>query len=441
MTRNDVLAWCRAQALFPGGGPVTAALSGGADSVAMLHLLLSLQDALGITVSAAHFNHRLRGGASDGDEAFCRALCARLGVSLRVGGADVAALAARRGCGVETAARDARYEFLLAGGGTVATAHTADDNLETMLLHLTRGAALRGLGGIPPRRGRIVRPILCLTRDDVLDYLATCGLPHVEDETNAADGCPRNRLRHHAVPLLRDENHRAVRAALDAACSLRADEAFLQAPADALLAGARRDGGWDAAALAGASQPLRLRALRRLLEDGGVRSLTQRHLEAAERLLSAGPSASLALPGLTLRRQYGLLVCGPAPDGAFEPFGLAVPGRHALPGGRVLACDGPFPYGGEPGLCLALPGPYTVRPRAAGDTLRLRGGRKTLKKWMIDRKLPAALRGGLPVFVRGGRVAAAWGVGADPDFRPQPGALCCRITILERGRQDDDTPL
>ena len=437
MVQSDVLAWCRAEGLFLRGGPVTAALSGGADSVAMLHLLLSLQEALGITVTAAHFNHRLRGAASDGDEDFCRRLCSRLGVPLLVGAGAVVS----RSGGLEASAREARYRFLLSCPGTVATAHTADDNLETMLFRLARGTALRGLGGIPPRRGRIVRPILCLTREQVLGYLAEHRLPHREDATNHTDFCARNRIRHHAVPPLRAENPAAAAAALDAARALREDESFLQSLAGQLLCDARRDGGWDAAALAAAARPVRLRALRQLLEEHRCREVNRRHLEAAERLLAAGPSASLALPGLTLRRQYGLLVCGTAPDGAFVPFSLAVPGRYPLPGGRVLACDGPFPYGGEPGLCLAMPGPYTVRSRQSGDTLRLSGGRKTLKKWMIDRKLPAAERDGLPVFVCGGEVAAAWGVGVDPAFRPAVGQPCCRITILPSRRCDDDTSL
>lgn len=164
MTADKVLRWCRSQNLFPGGGPVTAALSGGADSVAMLRILLELSGVLGITVTAAHFNHHLRGAASDRDEDFCRGLCEKLGVPLRVGGADVAALARARGQGVETAAREARYAFLLEGEGTVATAHNADDNLETLLLHLVRGAGLHGLAGIPPRRGDIVRPLLTTSR-------------------------------------------------------------------------------------------------------------------------------------------------------------------------------------------------------------------------------------------------------------------------------------
>ena len=155
---SKILAWCREQALFPSGAHVVCAVSGGADSVAMLHALCALRAELGITVSAAHFNHRLRGAESDRDEAFVRTLCQTLGVSLSVSGADVAAHAARTGESVEEAARELRYAFFAQLDGLIATAHTADDNLETVLLNLTRGTSLRGLCGIPPKREHIVRP-------------------------------------------------------------------------------------------------------------------------------------------------------------------------------------------------------------------------------------------------------------------------------------------
>ena len=437
MTADKVLGWCRAQNLFSEGGAVTAALSGGADSVAMLRLLLELADPLGITVTAAHFNHHLRGAESDADEAFCRRLCAQWGVSLRVGGADVAALAKERGVGLETAARDARYAFLLEEPGLVATAHNADDNLETVLLHLTRGAALRGLGGIPPRRGRVVRPVLCLTRAEILDYLREKGIPHVEDATNETDFCPRNRLRRTVTPRLREENPNLAAAVLETSLRLREDEAYLDALAQEALDAARRDGGWSASALASLPRPLRLRALRAILEEHGAHDLGLRHLEAAEALLTAGPSARIDLPGLSLRRQYDLLRTDPVPDPGFEPFALPVGGSHALPGGRLLRCSDPFPYGGEAGLCLRWDGPVTVRTRQPGDRLHLKGGTKPVKAWMIDRKIPAALRSGVPVLEREGTVAAVWGVGVDPDFAPRPGQLCCRVELLEETKTKD----
>lgn len=429
MIRAKVLRWCREQGLFAPGSVVTAAVSGGADSTAMLHLLLSLREPLGIQVRAAHFHHHLRGPEADRDEAFCRGLCDGWGVELTCGGADVAAYAKARHLGLESAARALRYQFFESLGGPVATAHTADDNLETLLLHLTRGAALRGLGGIPPARGNIVRPVLCLTRAEIEAYLAENGLDFVSDSTNDLDFCPRNRVRRHVVPALQAENPAAAEAALAAAAALRADEALLQSQADQWLEKSRLPGGLSAAILSQAPKPLRLRALRRVLEAAAPGRLTSAHLEAADALLSAGPSAGADLPGLRLRREYEKLLWTAPENWEFSPFFLPFGASRPLPGGRTIRAAGPFPYDGRPGLCLVLPAPPLVRPRQSGDRLRLAHGEKSLKALMIDKKIPAARRGGVPVLESDGVIAAVWGVGSDPRFRPQMGQLCCRIEI------------
>ena len=185
------------------GEPVLVALSGGADSVALLRAL----QALAYPVRAFHLNHCLRGAESDRDEAFCRALCAGLGVPLTVERIDVAAARAA-GEGIEAAARRIRYARLTAAaqGAKIATAHTADDNLETMLFHLVRGTGPKGLAGIPPVRGQVIRPLLGVTRAAVEAYLHALGQDYVTDSTNADDAYTRNRIRHEVVPVLRQIN-------------------------------------------------------------------------------------------------------------------------------------------------------------------------------------------------------------------------------------------
>ena len=182
--RAEVLAWMQAQRMTEPGDTVVCAVSGGADSVSMLHVLLSLQDTLGIRVEAAHFNHHLRGAESDRDEAFVRQLCALLGVPLHTDGGDVQARAAQTHESLEEAARKLRYAFFDTLPGLVATAHTQDDNLETVLLNLTRGTGLAGLTGIPPKRGRLIRPMLVCTRAQIEAYLAEHGFSYVTDSTN-----------------------------------------------------------------------------------------------------------------------------------------------------------------------------------------------------------------------------------------------------------------
>lgn len=428
MLTDKVWNWCRAQQLLAPGDAVTVALSGGADSVALLHILLQLP----LRVSAAHFNHHLRGAESDRDEAFCQELCAVWNVPLRCGGADVSALAQLWGTGVETAARKARYDFF-GSSETIATAHHGDDNLETLLLHLTRGSALRGLGGIPPRRDNIIRPLLCANRREILEYLAVHRLPHVEDSTNAVPLCGRNRLRLDVMPALYRENPAAADAALATAGLLREDEALLEDLAHSLLRTAEAAGGWQVAPLAEAPRPLRLRALRQLLEDAGARELSLRHLEAAERLLTAGPSSSLNLPGVILRRQYDLLCTAVKPAvSPLEPALLPLGGVLPLPDGWTLRCDGPHPHVPGPGLHLVLDTPPLVRSRRSGDRLHRSGGTKTVRALLIDKKIPAALRDAIPVLEVDGRLVAVWGVGADPAFLPRPGQRCYTINLYTK---------
>ena len=154
--QNKLYSFLRQQNMVQPGDTVICAVSGGADSVALLFAFYLLKDKLQITLEAAHFNHHLRGAESDGDEAFVKELCDRYDIPLHLGGAEVTA--GKKG--LEAAARDARYAFLQGLNGKIATAHTADDNAETVLMHLIRGTGLKGLGGISPVRGNIIRPML-----------------------------------------------------------------------------------------------------------------------------------------------------------------------------------------------------------------------------------------------------------------------------------------
>ncbi len=202
----------------PAGGAVVA-VSGGADSVALLRAMLDA-GATGVTV--AHFNHRLRGAESDADEAFVRGLAATLGVPFRLGSADVTAVADAGRENLEAAARRLRYGWLAdvareTEAGWVATGHTADDQAETVLHRIIRGTGLQGLRGIAAARELgvgvwLYRPLLAVTRADVLDYLRELGQPFREDATNADLGLTRNRIRHELLPLLKSFNPEVVAA-------------------------------------------------------------------------------------------------------------------------------------------------------------------------------------------------------------------------------------
>ena len=196
---NGISDMLRQYRMVQPGDRVICAVSGGADSVALLFAMYLLKEKLGITLEAAHFNHGLRGEESNRDEAFVKALCERYDITLHLASGNVTA--GKKG--LEAAARDARYAFFATLPGKIATAHTADDNAETVLMHMVRGTGLKGLGAIAPMRDRLIRPMLLITRQQVLDFLEEYHLSYVTDSSNDTDQFLRNRLRHHAPPGLR----------------------------------------------------------------------------------------------------------------------------------------------------------------------------------------------------------------------------------------------
>ena len=196
--------------LIPPGSGVLCALSGGADSMYLLCRLLEGRRAGGYRVCAAHYNHNLRCAAA-ADEQFVRDWCGAHEIPLLVGSGDVAGEARRSGDGLEARGRAMRYAFLEEAAEEldcqlIATGHHAGDNAETVLLHLVRGCGLQGLTGIPERRGRLIRPMLAITRGEILAYLNEHAVPHVEDESNSDPAYTRNFLRTRVMPLLEQVN-------------------------------------------------------------------------------------------------------------------------------------------------------------------------------------------------------------------------------------------
>jgi tRNA(Ile)-lysidine synthase len=288
------------------GETLLVGLSGGPDSVALLDALALLRRPRGFRLVAAHLDHGLRpGSAADAD--FCRALCARLDVALRAGAADVRGRAARERGGLEQAARRERYAFLrrLAAAeqaSAIAVAHTRDDQAETLLLRLLRGAGSTGLGGMRARRGRLLRPLLGVSRETVLAHLRERGLDWLEDPTNADLAHRRNRVRHELLPYLESRFNPRVREGLARAATLLADEAaHLRADAGALLRRiARRED--DAlvlrrAGLAQAPAALARATIREALRRaGGLSGVRAVHVERVRQLARRPPGAQRRLP-------------------------------------------------------------------------------------------------------------------------------------------------
>ena len=403
--RNKLLRMIRQYDMMAPGDTVICAVSGGADSVALLFAMYLLRDKLDIRLEAAHFNHHLRGEESDGDEAFVREFCGRYDIPLHVGSAEV-----RPGKkGLEAAAREARYGFLRRLPGKIATAHTADDNAETVLMHLLRGTGLRGLGGIQPISGNVIRPMLSITRQEVEAFLEEYHLPHREDSSNASDAFLRNRIRHTVMPLLKSENPRLAENLSLMALRLREDEDSLAAQSDfPTLPGVQT--------LKSMPKAQRSRCIERFLKDSGVREPEDSHISAVEGLMfSDKPSARVNLPGgVTVSRRYDRLEAQahrPRP----EPVALTCPGE-AVYGDYRVTCVPADKIVNAPDTFTVHPvGTLTLRPRESGDTIRLSGGTKSLKKLFIDRKIPAAMRERIPVLCDERGVLGVYSIGVHAD--------------------------
>ena len=403
--QNKLYSFLLRQNMLQPGDTVICAVSGGADSVAMLFAFYLLKEKLNISLEAAHFNHHLRGAESDGDEAFVIAFCDRYDIPLHLGGAQV-----KPGeKGLEAAARDARYGFLRSLKGKIATAHTADDNAETVLMHLVRGTGLKGLGGITPIQGNVIRPMLKCTRQDVEAFLEEWCLDYVRDSSNETDAFLRNRLRHHVMPLLKQENPKLAENLSQMALRLREDEAFLSGQAAfETLPGVEE--------LRAMPNALRSRCLERFLKEQGVREPEERHIALTEALVfSEKPSARASLPGgITVARCYDRLEVireGENPDA----ITLTCPGEVSF-GKFLVSCQPATEIVQTPDTFTVVPeGTITVRSRQSGDNIRLSGGTKSLKKLFIDRKIPAAHRASLPVVADEHGVLGVYSIGTNLD--------------------------
>ena len=447
---------------------LAAAVSGGADSMALLRILLALQPEFGFVLSACHVNHGLRGETADRDEAFVRAECARLGVPLRV--FHAAEMADEVGLPSEHAGEDwarrlryACFERVLADGiDAVATAHTGSDQAETLLFRLARGTGLHGAAGIRPSRPGYLRPLLCLTRADTEAVCRACGERWVTDETNDADDYARNRLRHGALPALCGVNSAAERN-LARFCekAAKADEYFAR-QADALLASARAA---DAKSLPGGagyalrsgqpvwmSEPLRQAdplildmALHSLVEP--VRDAEEKYIRLLADLVEKGSGAVQLTDAVRFCARDGVLWRekadkntrrqGEKADGPKFEVSLPEGGDYPLPGGRKLhirvvsACfeektqgvhkkdlKNQADYAKINSICPVL----RLRCRQPGDRFRPagRGIDRELRKWMNEAGIPPRERDTLPLLAAGRQVLWVCGEGYADGLAPGP---------------------
>ncbi len=452
---------------------VVVAVSGGSDSVALAHLVAELDAAgeLG-AVGLAHFNHQLR-AAADADERFCVSIARSLGWPILTDREDVAARARRERRSTENAARRARHEFFARAqshfnADVVAVGHTRDDQAETFLLRLVRGAGPRGLAAMHPRNGPIIRPLLACRRGELRAYLDRQQIAYVEDETNRDVSIPRNRVRAELLPLLQERfNPGIVDVLADEAAVAREIWEWIETAADRLSAQAlpigstgAEDGArlWQLEIAALTAAPMALRRLvvwRAMIEAAGGRSVSFDHVEAALRLIAEEGDKAIDAPGQRVQRVGARLVLRGRPAGFVgrwtenqenpeNPenranlfrYPLSIPGEVQLPeAGCVVSAEigvgaGTTASGATPSSPQAaalavvrsdlLKGPLAVRNRRPGDRFRPIGlrGRKKLQDFFVDRKVARQERDRIPLVVdEADRIVWVAGYAIDDTFR------------------------
>ena len=456
---DSVLRTIRRHGMLPAGGRVAVALSGGPDSVALLHLLRALESRGELVVAgAAHFNHQLRAAAAE-DEAFCREITAQLGVTLEVGAGDVHASARAGKRSIEDAARRMRYEFLSAaahrlGADAVAIGHSRDDQAETFLLRVLRGSGTRGLGAIRPKAGLVIRPLLEVSRAELRQFAADEGLTFREDETNADVQFPRNRIRHELLPYLEREFTPGIVEVLAREAALAQDdedklsaEAIEKAASVVLSSTASLR--IDARELSSLHRALASRGARQTLQRmAGERFVGFQHVQRFLAFVREGaPGQAMSLPGQQAVHHGSTVLLGPEPERGvvvsnLQRLSLSVPGEVVLEGPGIAVSarwtdSTPSGGPGESVMIKGVTGALAVRFRSPGDRFEppgLGGRSKKLQDYLVDRKVARADRDFLPLVVDDAdRIVWVVGHGVAEGVlapEPSPGVILLKVRRL-----------
>ena len=409
--------------------------SGGADSSMLLYALYEIANERSLRIHAVHINHMLRGADADADEEFCRFTCERMQMPFFSKRFNVREMARDLGQSEEECARDVRYGFFSEIKGIIegahkdalvriATAHNATDNAETILFHLARGSGIRGMCGIPPvRDGHIIRPILSISKEQVLSYCSQLGIEYVTDATNSETVYTRNRIRHNILPELREINPSLEAAVLRLTESLRCDSRYLDDAADAYYSSLRQGNSviLTRENLLSLDLALRTRVMARFLDEAGS-GYEYTHIDSALSLVGRGGDFSLSLIGrvrLTCRDDVLSVEADTREcDDGFQEWEISLSeGENILPfGGRIFVCSDSrsiekiktqniYNLFIQQTLCGdTINNVFRARCRREGDIIFSGGHTHKLKKLFSDKKIPKSERHTLPVVERDGVV-------------------------------------
>ena len=458
---SKILEYSNEKEMLPESGLVLICVSGGADSMCLLEVMRHISYECGFSIAVAHYNHKLRGEESERDETFVLDICEEHGIPFYSGRGDVANYAKKHGLSIEEAARDMRYGFFFdtaekAGAVRIATAHTMDDNAETMIINLTRGAGVNGMSGIPPVRDIVIRPLLNTSGAEVAAFINERDIPYVEDSTNCLDIYTRNKVRHSIIPLIKDINPRFIEAAGTAAELFRADEEFIADIADLFIIDRCVGLTADASDIAVLPFSVSSRVIRKLC--GG--NLSFNHVKDVLALCAGkNPSASLSLPAMTVYREYERVVFDAKPAEKSIEFAPVYPTAGnsfiILGLGLKITCksviyDDNIDKPGSNGSMhrsvnktftsfifksIDICGKISVRSRCEGDFIKLKGqsGTKTLKKLFIEKRIPTRKRNLVPVISDDEGVLGIYGIGTGDRAIPKSGDSATVIIFEETG--------
>ena len=402
--KDIILNTIKRFSLIEKGDTVTVAISGGADSVALLHALNSVKDELEINLNAAHLNHLIRGQEADADALFVKSFCEKLGIHLFYDSRDVPEYAKQEGKSLELAAREVRYEFLSrVACGKIATAHTASDNLETMIFNLSRGTSIKGLCGIPVKRENVIRPLIACTRADVEEYCRSNSLDYVTDSTNLSDDYSRNKIRHNVIPILKEINPLVEISALRTSESLQQDCDYLDAEAEKMLYKYIDNDGLYVEDFENISPSKAKRVVKRYFEICYPSvMLESKHINNIFKICCE-KSGKINLPSnLFAIVSVGVLkfIDNEKSEVDFSVKIKKIKNVNNLFSINEIDCD-------------KIVGNWVLRTRQEGDKIRLqnRGVTKTLKKIFTENKVERNLRSKIPVIADEQGIIWVYGVG------------------------------
>lgn len=324
---NLVLAAIEKYNMISTGDRVVVALSGGADSVSLLDALCSLKEKYNLTVYAAHLNHNLRGEEAERDENFCKILCKNYEVELFIKSIDIHTLANEQKISEELCGRNERYKFFdelsVRLNAKIATAHSASDNAETLIYNIARGSSVRGLSAIPPKRGRIIRPLIEVSRAQIEEYCKQKGLAFVTDSTNLTDDYTRNRIRHSVMGTLRDINPQLEQSVSQLSESAREVTDYLNKQAQAALDKCKTQFGFSCKMLLQLDTAVLKHSLVLLCERTAKLTPEHRHIELMLKILNNGGAVNLSSKFIAVSKQGIFRIISVNDNEEFKPVSVS----------------------------------------------------------------------------------------------------------------------